>query len=138
MAGHVFLQLAPPSQVLWLQALNDDRLHDCWRQSLLRHTRGVEAYVPYLYDSRGNPRWVIALSNLPNNGVIPMFQFDGQCPDCAYQPGSGVPVGTLTRSFTSPRLGNGRFEIQLAPPLAGSAVTEAPIARLTDDLACGR
>lgn len=99
---------------------------------------GVEAYVPYLYDDRGNPRWVIALSNLPNNGVIPMFQFDGQCPDCAYQPGSGVPVGTLTRRFTSPRLGNGRFDITLQPPLAGRALTEAPIARLTDDLACGR
>jgi len=99
---------------------------------------GVEAYVPYLYDDRGNPRWVIALSNLPNNGLIPMFQYDGQCPDCDYQPGSGVPVGTFTRSFTSPRLGHGRFEIQLAPPLSGSAVTEAPIARLTDDLPCGR
>lgn len=99
---------------------------------------GVEAYVPYLYDDRGNPRWVIALSNLPNNGVIPMLQFDGQCPDCAFEPGSGVPAGTLTRRFSTPRLGQGRFQIQLAPPLAGGASTDSPIARLTDDLACGR
>lgn len=99
---------------------------------------GVEAYVPYLYDDRGNPRWVIALSNLPNNGVIPMLQFDGQCPWCSFAPGNGRAAGTLTRTFSSPRLGNGRFQIQLLAPLTGSAVTEAPIARLTDDLACGR
>lgn len=99
---------------------------------------GVEAYVPYLYDDRGYPRWVIALSNLPNDGVIPMLQFDGQCPDCAYLPGSGRAVGSFTRRFTSPRLGEGRFDITLAAPLSGRALTEAPIARLTDDLACGR
>jgi subtilisin family serine protease len=99
---------------------------------------GVEAYVPYLYDARGNPRWVIALANLPNNGVIPMLQFDGQCPSCAYAPGTGRAAGTLTRSFSSVRAGQGRFQIQLLAPLSGGAVTEAPIARLTDDLACGR
>lgn len=99
---------------------------------------GVEAYVPYLYDSAGNPRWVIALANLPNNGVIPLSQFIGPCPDCAFFPGSGVVIGTFTRSFTSQRTGQGRYQLTLAAPLVGSATTDAPIARLTDDLACGR
>ena len=99
---------------------------------------GVEAYVPYVYDERGNPRWVIAVADLPNNGVIALQQFNGQCPDCAFAPGNGVVVGSLTRSFSSPRLGRGRFALQLAAPLIGGANTDAPIARLTDDLPCGR
>lgn len=99
---------------------------------------GVEAYVPYLYDDRGHPRWVYALANLPNDGVLPVLQFDGQCPDCAFEPGTGIVVGTFTRRFTSPRTGTGRYDFTLVPPLAGRIVSEAPIARLTQDLACGR
>jgi hypothetical protein len=93
----------------------------------------------YLYDAKGNPRWVsgekagFSAADTP----IPLFQIEGFCPWCvrsttlAFQ-----PAGTMTRRFSGGRISGLALNAALVSPVAGAWVQDRPVSLLTDPSPC--
>jgi hypothetical protein len=93
----------------------------------------------YLYDGRGNPRWLSGEKGgfTAADSQIPLFQIEGFCPWCA-RPSSLVyrSAGTMTRRFSGSRISGLGLNALLAAPLSGSWVQDRPVSLLTDPSPC--
>ena len=96
---------------------------------------GLETSAAYFYDDEGRARWAFGASD--GTGAVPLSQYDGACPLCAYRAPLATPVGSFVREWISESSGHGALDIDLVAPLSGSWNTAAPIAKITDPLGCG-
>ncbi|WP_397607112.1 FG-GAP-like repeat-containing protein [Silanimonas sp.] len=97
-------------------------------------------FIPvYLYDGRGNPRWLTGekAGFTSTDTAIPLGQARGFCPLCDR---TGNPVrssaGTMTRRFNGSRISGLALNAQLASPLSGTWVQDRPVSLLTDPSPC--
>lgn len=96
----------------------------------------TEVEIAYLYDRDGNPRWLYGQVSPFGIPSIPLSQFSGFCPSCAYRAPTSTVVGALNRSFDNPRSGHAVVDAILVPPLAGNWFSNQDIEKLTVDTSC--
>lgn len=93
----------------------------------------------YLYDAKGNPRWVSAEKSgfTPGESALPMFQITGFCPWCV-RPASLAyrPAGTLTRRSSGGVFTGLGLDASFGAPVAGSWVQDRPVSLLTASSPC--
>jgi subtilisin family serine protease len=91
----------------------------------------------YLYDTLGQPRWLIASSGpFASTMSVALDQISGFCPTCTYMPTTLQPVGSLNVSYANASMGMVSTNVTLAPPLSGTFNINQPMARLTGAAAC--
>ncbi|MGD8383956.1 MAG: S8 family serine peptidase [Lysobacterales bacterium] len=98
----------------------------------------AQAYVHYIYDAQGNPRWMTSSSGLqlPASGDMPLLQFTGYCAVCADTGTSYETVGTLNVVFSDESDLAWTLDYTLRPPLSGSIERSNDAVKLTAPLAC--
>ena len=95
----------------------------------------------YLYDAKGNPRWVTGerAGFSPADATIPLFQPSGFCPWCVRPAGQSLPsqsAGALTRRFSGGRISGLGLNVSLASPVVGAWMQDRPVSLLTDPSPC--
>jgi hypothetical protein len=91
----------------------------------------------YLYDSLGNPVWVIgANSPFSASSTLDLVQSTGFCPLCTWQPLTTRPAGSMTISYASATSGQLSTAITLNAPLSGTWNENRGTLRLTGAPAC--
>ncbi len=98
----------------------------------------AQAYVHYIYDAQGNPRWMTASSGLqlPASGDMSLLQFTGYCAVCADTGTSHETVGTLNVVFADEANLTWTLDYALHSPLSGSIQRTNDAVKLTAPLAC--
>jgi subtilisin family serine protease len=107
----------------------------------LHSTPSLEFQGFFIYDDRGNPRWVLGQADSPSNGqTVQLYQHIGFCPTCAFQPDTRRPVGSYQFNVTQPGVDPMRASVGLnvnfLSPLSGSFLRSGDFARLTGARAC--
>ncbi len=107
----------------------------------LHSTPSLEFQGFFIYDDRGNPRWVLGQADGPSNGQsIPLYQHIGFCPTCAFQRDTRRVVGNYQFNVTQPGVDPMRASVGLnvnfLAPLSGSFVRSGDFARLTGAKPC--
>ena len=78
---------------------------------------GVEAQILYLYDTSGDPSWVIGSTPTPSDAEIEMTaMLDGFCPACTFHPATATPAGRLSRNFSAQSAATLDMNLVLAAP----------------------
>jgi len=99
----------------------------------------AEAQVHYIYDAKGEPRWVFAAHDTEPKvvpGVLQLLQFNGFCAVCTPTEVSFHNVGDVTYSFGSETSGNWTLNFHLTSPLAQSIMRSDSVVKLSDTLSC--
>jgi hypothetical protein len=99
----------------------------------------AQAQIHYLFDSKGEPRWLIAANDQNQSAtaeVIPLLQFKGFCPTCNPTAISNVEVGTVRRTFSSQTAGSWTLDFTLVPPLVQNLDRTDSVVKLSETLAC--
>lgn len=99
----------------------------------------AQAQIHYLYDARGEPRWVIAADDDNQSATadtIPLLQFSGFCPTCADSGFSFSNVGQVVRVFSDETSGSWSLDFSLAAPLSQMVDRTDSIVKLSDTLVC--
>ncbi|MBS0569708.1 MAG: S8 family serine peptidase [Proteobacteria bacterium] len=91
----------------------------------------------YFYDSLGQPHWADGnIASFGPSATVPLMQYTGFCPTCAYAPVSTNVIGNLNLNYTDANKGSYSTNLNLLPPLSGSWSINQPIARLTGSPTC--
>ncbi|MGH8041250.1 MAG: S8 family serine peptidase [Rudaea sp.] len=91
----------------------------------------------YFYDALGQPRWADGnVSTFGASATVPLMQYTGFCPTCAFASVTTRGIGNLNVSYTDTLHGNYSTNLNLLTPLSGSWAINQPIARLTGSAAC--
>ena len=96
----------------------------------------LESNAAYFYDAQGRARWAFGVAVPFGSDEIVLEQYSGACPLCSYRAPTTVPVGSFVRSYGADGSGTAALDVSLLPPLSGQWNTSAPVARLTDPIAC--
>ncbi len=99
----------------------------------------AEAQVHYIYDAKGEPRWLLAThDNEPAviAGVLQLQQFNGFCAVCTPVAVSFHTVGDITYSFGTEISGNWTLDFDLDSPLLQSITRTDSVVKLSDTLSC--
>jgi subtilisin family serine protease len=99
----------------------------------------AEAQLHYIYDAKGEPRWLLAAhDNEPAviPGVLQLLQFSGFCAVCTPVDVSFSNVGDISFSFGSQTSGNWTLDFGLDAPLVQSINRSDSIVKLSDTLSC--
>lgn len=59
-----------------------------------------DANAVYVYDDLGNPRWLIGSGDM-GNASVPLLQYSGFCPTCAFSPVTSSITGSMQRQYPS-------------------------------------
>ena len=93
----------------------------------------------YLYDAKGNPRWVSAekAGFVAGESALPMYQITGFCPWCV-RPGSLAyrAAGTLTRRTSGGAFTGLGLDTTFVAPVTGTWVQDRPVSLLTASSPC--
>ena len=97
-----------------------------------------QAFVHYIYDDNGNPRWMIASVNPQSASAtnLRLFQYTGYCAVCADTGVVNDDVGQFTRNFSSESSVNWTLNYSLNTPLSGSINRSDAASKLTAPLVC--
>ncbi len=60
----------------------------------------IDANAVYVYDDLGNPRWLLGSGDM-NAAELPLLQYSGFCPSCAFSAVTSVNVGSMRRTYPS-------------------------------------
>jgi hypothetical protein len=60
----------------------------------------IDANAVYVYDDLGNPRWLLGSGDM-NAAELPLLQYSGFCPSCAFSAVTSVNVGSMQRNYPS-------------------------------------
>ncbi len=63
-------------------------------------TSFFDANAVYVYDDLGNPRWLLGSGDM-NTAQVPLLQYAGFCPTCAFSAVTSAPVGFMQRIYSS-------------------------------------
>ena len=98
----------------------------------------AQFHVRYYYDSAGIGRWVVLAGDGagPQDEILDVLEFRGFCPNCSSVVPDSEVIGEYFRDFSSEATGEERLEFVSRPPLNQAFVTQVPIERLSDRLAC--
>lgn len=99
---------------------------------------GTEVEVTYLYDAKGNPRWLYGQDVALGTAPFALTQYRGFCPQCEYAAIVGQTAGSLARTFASTTAGTANVTANLLSPLSGNWATTAQTGKLTQQLSCPR
>lgn len=97
---------------------------------------GIDANALYLFDDRGEPRWLFGTGSFPGAAEMAVFQISGFCPNCAFQPTVATQVGTLTRSYDSNQSGRHNIQADFVAGVPGAWHLDKPVSKITGDQAC--
>ena len=98
-----------------------------------------QAFIHFLYDDQGNPRWLLSAPHpqLPTVTELSMRQFTGFCAVCDE---FAIPpeeiVGVFTREFSDESHVTWTMDYVLNPPLSGSITRTDEADKFTDRLEC--
>jgi len=97
-----------------------------------------QAFVHYIYDATGSPRWMIATVDPQSSSAtnLRLFQYRGYCAVCADTGVEIDDVGQFTRNFSSQSSVNWRLNYSLLAPLNGTINRSDNAGKLTAPLAC--
>lgn len=98
-----------------------------------------QAYLQFIYDDDGNPRWLLTSPNpqSPTTRNMPMWQFTGFCAVCDEVSVPGPDnVGTFTRDYIDENRMNWVLDYNLEPPLSGSVNRKDLVNKLSLRLDC--
>jgi hypothetical protein len=110
---------------------------DGWGQtydSYLSEAVAREFITTYLYDSVGEPRWVVTNATAAASGDLPTSTYQVHCPSCGWFDffDSEQSAGSMRRSFVAPTAGALTTDFVLPPPLTGAwSRDQVPISILT-------
>ncbi len=91
----------------------------------------------YFYDTLGQPRWADGnIASFAPNATVPLMQYSGFCPTCAYSTVSTRTIGNLSLNYTNASSGNYSTNLTLQSPLSGTWNINQPIVRLTGSPTC--
>jgi subtilisin family serine protease len=91
----------------------------------------------YLYDALGQARWLAgSVDAFTASTTVPLSQYSGFCPRCAYVPATAANVGNLSISYSNANAGNYATNLTLQSPLSGTWTINQPIVRLTGKTTC--
>ncbi|MGD9583034.1 MAG: S8 family serine peptidase [Lysobacterales bacterium] len=97
---------------------------------------GIDANALYLFDQRGEPRWLFGSGSFPGAAELPVFQINGFCPTCTFAPTTATQVGTLTRSYDSNQTGRHNIQATFVNGVPGAWQLDKPVSKITADQAC--
>ena len=100
---------------------------------------GTEVHVAYLYDARGQPRWLYGQKSYnPAASTLNMLQLRGFCPLCTAVSPTNTQVGTLVRTLgpaalpdNLPGLTSMSLNATLVAPLSGAWSENLPVGLLS-------
>lgn len=100
---------------------------------------GTEVHVAYLYDAKGQPRWLYGQKSYnPAVNTVNLLQLGGFCPLCTAVSPTNTQVGTLVRTLgpaavpdNLPGLTNMSVNATLVPPLSGTWSENRPVGLLS-------
>lgn len=131
--GFQGLAAASPNRTgVWFHALEDG-----WGQTWDSYVAGGAArdfITSYLYDTAGQPRWVLTDAPASQAGDLPSKAFRVHCPSCGWIDffDSEQSAGPLRRSFVAPNSGTISTGFQLPAPFGIQWLrTDIPISLLT-------
>ncbi|MBK9656238.1 MAG: PKD domain-containing protein [Rhodanobacteraceae bacterium] len=110
---------------------------DGWGQtydSYVANTVAREFITTYLYDSTGQPRWVLTDAAAADTGDLPTNAYQVHCPSCGWIDffDSVKPAGSMRRSFVAPNSGTLSTTFTLPLPMLGTwNRNQVPISILT-------
>ncbi len=110
---------------------------DGWGQtydSYLTNLVSREFIITYLYDSAGQPRWVLTDAAAADTGDLPTNAYQVHCPSCGWIDffDSVKPAGSMRRAFVAPGSGTLTTAFTLPLPLLGTwNRNQIPISILT-------
>ncbi len=97
----------------------------------------TQAFIHYLYDGNGVPRWLLAAGPFGTAQEMDLLQYTGYCASCD---GSGTAtseaVGVMSFTVGNNTTGQWDLEYNFLPPATGSALRSDDVIKLTDTLAC--
>lgn len=99
----------------------------------------AEAQIHYIYDAKGEPRWLLASHDTEPEfipGVLQMLQFSGFCAVCAPVAVSFSNVGDINFAFGAETSGNWTLDFDLDAPLVQSIERSDSIVKLSATLSC--
>ncbi len=97
-----------------------------------------QAQIHYLFDSQGDPRWLIAANDgnqSPTDPDITMLQFSGFFPN-GFGSVTYSPAGLVSRDFDTESTGSWTLDYVMLEPLVGEANRTENIYKLTAPLPC--
>jgi hypothetical protein len=102
-----------------------------------------QGFVHYIYDSNGNPIWLLGATALPaTSGAVEetrevtMRQWSGFCPVCTGPAPTKQPVGSFTRDFIDESNMTWTLDYSLLPPLEGVINRTDDTGKLTSRVEC--
>jgi len=99
----------------------------------------AEAQVHYIYDAKGEPRWIFASHDneaTATQGVLQLLQFSGFCAVCTPVAVNYQTVGQVDFSFGTETSGNWTLDFDLDSPLLQSINRTDSVVKLSDTLNC--
>ncbi len=97
--------------------------------------QSAQGQVHYLYDDRGEPRWLLASGPWPASELT-MLQFSGFCANCTGPQPTAEEVGVLGIDFADISSGEWNLDYEFLTPARGGATRTDNIVRLSNELAC--
>jgi hypothetical protein len=89
----------------------------------------VRVAIVYFYDAANQPRWILGQADNRALARLPMNNYRGFCPDCAFAPVSTTPGGFIDLEFLDAR------RARIATDIHAAGEPAAPWQRSTMDLA---
>lgn len=83
----------------------------------------LEGHGVFIYDSAGNPRWVLGTGNGSNGTAVNLFAYRPHCPGCPWLPNwaaTQAPAGSMTPTWSGETGGTINTAITLPAPLQGT------------------
>ncbi len=94
-----------------------------------------DASAVYVYDDMGNPRWLLGSANSSDSSV-PLLQYSGFCPTCAFVAATSTSAGSMLRSYSNNNEAVQSVSASFVNGVPGGWSSSRGTAKLTRDVPC--
>jgi len=101
-------------------------------------SESAQAYIHFLYDDDGNPRWLLAAPSTQSVTAteMPLLQFSGYCAVCDEKPITNATAGEFTRNFADESNMTWKLDYSFLAPVSGVINRTDDAEKLTVRLDC--
>ncbi|MCF6224927.1 MAG: S8 family serine peptidase [Xanthomonadales bacterium] len=103
--------------------------------SSVEYGAGSQALIHYLYDNKGEPRWVIGAGDSALT-TLDALEFRGYCPTCNFVTPTAETVGSIGQVFSTASMGDQTLNFTMATPINTPFNRTMGVLRLSDAIEC--